>query len=222
MERPLARYFCRGERHRLLVEFGPAAIPIGFLATHRVDATMALHDRLRGCEKSFVNASSHQRAAATDPFRVKVRMLLGHAVGRQRSDQTARGAAGCGACHSPDRGRSQPTGGHHWTHARDGEQPQTSEQANPAADCGTGGCAGSSTRSSSMRGFTGHIAGVRSVGNYADVGIRNVGGLEITHSLRSRIVAVVQARNGSGCHERYFPQRMGDQMVRLQVKATTY
>ena len=77
MERSLARYICRGVRHRLLVEFTPAAVPIGFLARRRVDAAMSLHDRLRGCEKPFVNASSHQRAPATNRFRVEVCMLLG-------------------------------------------------------------------------------------------------------------------------------------------------
>ena len=59
IERALARYVCGGERCGLFVELFPAAVPVGLLARCRIDAAMALHDRLGGRDQAFVDASGN-------------------------------------------------------------------------------------------------------------------------------------------------------------------
>jgi hypothetical protein len=201
MECPLARYICRSVWHRLLVEFTPATVPIGFFARRLVDAAMSLHYCLGGCEKLFVNASSHQGAPATNRFRVEVCMLFGYTGRSQQTNQAARCATRCGASDSSDRCRGQPTGGHHRTNARDGEQSETGKQTNAAPDRSAGGCTGFGSSCGPMGGITGRIVSVGPVGHYAYVGVRDVGGRKITHGLRSLIIVIIQACEGFGCHE---------------------
>src|SRR3954454_16209504 len=186
----------------------PSGLAISGATLANVDRR-AIHDGFVLRTLSIGHARRYQSAAATDAFGVDLGIVLANAAFRQRADNAARGAASdraCSRCRKPSSRDDR-------TDAGNGQQAETGQQANAAAERSTDACALGSAFGSVVRAVIVTVmvfALVPALGiarHNADIVVREAGGFETSHGFLGIRVGIVQARDCGGHGFSFFKER---------------
>lgn len=206
----------RAVRLRSRIERLPAGLAIGIASAANVDRRSVKNGLILGARCIFY-PSRDQSTAAANAFRVNIRLVFGDTGVGKRPDDAARGRA-CSCANS--RG-DKPTCCHHGTNARNGQHAQPGQKTGRASESRSDAGACSGTFGSvvdtvfAIYRLIVPTAGV--VGDNADIGVWNAGGLKIDHRLVGFSIIIVKSRD---CRRhRISPLLLGRVDVAFEVDA---
>jgi hypothetical protein len=186
------------------VERLPPAAPVSRAALCNIDRC-AVHERLQAWTIAIRHASAHNSASSAQAFCVNISLFLADPGLCESADDASRSTTSRG---TGQRG-CQPTGGHHWAQAGNGNEAESRKEAGGAPH----GRSDASPRSGSLGAIISpvqvairisidlavrRIPIIRIAGEDADVTVSNASVLEGAHCCSRVLVIVVKAGNRNG------------------------